>query len=98
MCKKYVLPPNTTHVIEHLGFVFNSSEMTTSITDGKIAHQFVDKLVVLEPVFCYASLYYKEIEIYINDQNSLHLSTNITLPCVIKDKILWWQAIIHDVY
>ena len=81
---KSVLPPDRILVIEHLGFIFNSAEMTVQLTEKKqncIAKkpslqqlaQFIGKLVAAEPGFTHAPLYYKEIETYKNQMLSEHV-------------------------
>ena len=102
---KSVLPPDRIIVIEHLGFIFNSAEMTVQLTEKKqncIAKkpslqqlaQFIGKLVAAEPGFTHAPLYYKEIEIYKNQMLSQHCrdhSATIALTEHARKAIAWWR-------
>ena len=117
---KSVLPPVKTKIIEHLGFIFNSADMTVTLTPKKqlciqemaqnlvntdkptiqMLAQFVGKLVATEPGFAHAPVYYKELEIYKNQQITVHkgnYNAVIALPHEIRDRLLWWQTHILNV-
>ena len=62
--------------------------------------QLVGKLVASEPGFSHAPLYYKQIEIYKNQELAIHhgnYNVVIHLPDAIIMEIQWWKLHVHNV-
>ena len=69
-----------------------------NVTIQKLA-SFIGKVVASEPGFDHAPIYYKEIEIFKNEQLASHkgnYNAQITLPQHILDMIAWWRDNIQN--